>query len=240
MVLTADFHTHILPGIDDGCSTVEDSVELIRREQSQGIKTVMLTPHFYPQEMYPDVFLEKRLNAMNQLMDALADNTCLPQLIMGAEVYFCFGMSHWEQLKQLALGETNYILIEMPSQNWNDGMYEEIRSIHQNHGLTPIIAHVERYFYPFETRGILKQLSDLPVLLQSNCSFLMDKRTRHTALRLLKEQRIHLFGSDCHSSAWRPPSMITARDILLTNADKQTVSFLTEMENCVLQGKSAI
>lgn len=237
MVLSTDFHSHILPGIDDGCATVEDSVKLIRREWEQGVKTIMLTPHFYPHQMYPDVFLANRQNAMDQLNDALAGEVYLPQLIMGAEVHYSFGMSQWEQLKQLTLGNTSYILIEMPSQKWDERMYEELECIHRDHGLTPIIAHIERSFRPFNTREHLRRLSALPVLLQGNCSFLTEKRTRHIALRLVKEQKIHLFGSDCHGIDWRPPSMAAAREILIAKLDKQTHTFLEELENVVLRSK---
>ncbi len=234
MILTTDFHTHILPEVDDGSQSLADSIEMIRKEQADGIKTILLTPHFYPQQMFPASFLEKRQQAMDRLRSALSADTNVPQFILGAEVMFCPGMSQWDQLDALTLEKTQYILIEMPFDKWTDSTYAELNRIKEDRGLIPIIAHIERYLPNFATGRFLSRLSALPVLLQSNCEFLTDKRTQRKALSLIKAQRIHLIGSDCHSPTWRPPSMVQARDILINNADEQTLSFLKNTEKMVV------
>ena len=61
--MVTDFHSHILPGIDDGSQSVEESVELLQMEAAQGIRHVVATPHFYPQHDDLDRFLEKRDHA---------------------------------------------------------------------------------------------------------------------------------------------------------------------------------
>lgn len=236
MILTADFHTHILPGIDDGSRSIEESVQLIRQERTQGVKNILLTPHYHPQQMCPNDFLIKRKQAIDSITDALANDVDIPLLIMGAEVYFCPGMSQWEQLDQLTLGNTKHILIEMPAYKWTACIYDELASIYKKRGITPILAHIERYFTPLHTKKLLQRLNELPILLQINTSFLLDKRTQNTAIRLIQDRKVHLFGSDCHGITWRPPTISQARDVLLNHTDSQTQDFLSCMEHAVLQG----
>lgn len=235
MILTADFHTHILPGIDDGSRSVEESIQLICEERAQEVRNILLTPHYHPQQMCPDDFLKKRKQSIDLLTAALAKETNIPQLILGAEVYFSPGMHCWEQLDQLTLGSTKHILIEMPTYKWTDSIYNELTSIHEKRGITPILAHIERYFSPFHTQKMLQRLSDLPILLQINTSFLLNKGTQNTAIRLIKDKKVHLLGSDCHRISWRQPTMLQARNILLKHTDSQTQAFLSYMEHAVLQ-----
>lgn len=234
-VLTTDFHTHILPGVDDGSPSIEDSVKMLKQERQQGIMTVCLTPHFNAQLMYPKEFVANRNKAMQELCQALTDEKDLPKMILGAEVQFCTGMSQWEQLKQLSLGDTGYILIEMPHFIWTESVFQELERIYKEQGLIPIIAHFERYINPFTVKKTLRRLSDLPVLLQCNCNFFTEKRTRRAAFKLLKKQKIHLFGTDCHSIAWRPILMEKTRSLLLSHADPQAIALLTKIEEAVLK-----
>lgn len=234
-ILTIDFHTHILPDMDDGSNSVEESVAMLCKEHSDGVNTVLLTPHFHAQQMYPETFLKVRESALEQLRTALPKDQKLPELIAGAEVQYCPGMSQWEQLDSLAIGDIKYILIEMPFTKWSDNMYDELKHICYHRGLTPIIAHIERYLTRFNTKRTLNRLLSIPVLLQMNCEFLANKRTQRTALTLITEQKIHLIGSDCHSSTWRSPIMAQAREVLLSNADAQTLSFLEANERMVIQ-----
>lgn len=234
MILTTDFHTHILPGIDDGSQSLEESVEMIRKEQADGVDRIILTPHFYPQQMYPDAFIEKRQQAMDQLLGAFPADTDIPQLILGAEILFYPGISQWEQLNALTIGETKYILIEMPFRKWADSDYAELKLIHDERGLTPILAHIERYLPSVFVNKFINRITALPVLLQSNCDFITNKHTQHLALKLIRTKAIHLIGSDCHGSTWRSPTMAQAREILLNNMDKHVISYLSNTENLFL------
>ena len=233
MILTTDFHTHILPGIDDGCQSVQDSVKLIQCELKDGIENIFLTPHFYPQQMFPSSFLENRNQAMEQLLASFPSDAQLPNLILGAEVLYCPGMSQWEQLDSLTLGNSNYILIEMPFDRWSDNTFLELKRICKR-GLTPILAHIERSIPVLGAARFINCLHALPVLLQSNCEFFTDKRTQRTALKLLAEKKIHIIGSDCHRPNWRSPNMSQAKEIILNNIDHETRLHLKQSENLIL------
>lgn len=204
---TVDFHSHILPGIDDGSKSVEESLAMLRMAGEQGIECVVATPHFYPRYDSPKKFLARRAEAEAQLREALAQEPELPEVITGAEVYFFRGMSQSEFLSELTIGGKQCILIEMPPAPWPEDIYRELEAIWDKWGITPIIAHIDRYIGPFRTYGIPKRLSQLPVLVQANADFFLEKATVGMAVRMLKADQIQLLGSDCHNLTSRKPNL---------------------------------
>ena len=205
-----DFHTHILPGIDDGSHNVEESIALLRKEAEQGITHVVATPHFYPQYDTPERFLERRAEAEAILREEMSKHTGLPKLSVGAEVYFFNGISDSDAILPLTIDKKRCILIEMPLGPWPEKVYRELEDIYCKQNLLPVVAHVERYLGRFRTFGIPGRLAELPVLVQANAEFFLDKRTSAKALRMLKKDQIHLLGSDCHNLSSRSPNLMEA------------------------------
>lgn len=232
-----DFHTHILPDIDDGSSGVEESIEMIRSEMDQGVDTIFLTPHFCALNQYPEQFLARRSHAIELLSAALSKESTIPKLVFGAEVMYSRGMSKWDELPQLALGDTGYILIEMQGRKLPETVFNELASIYSERKLIPIIAHIERCFQPFHTRKLLNRLEKMPVLLQMNGSYITDRHTRKHALNLLKQRKVHLIGSDCHSSTWRKPAMDQVESILKDSLDDSTLQYLSFIGQKVVSGE---
>ena len=209
-----DFHTHILPKIDDGSKSTEESLAMLRAEWDHGVEEVILTPHFYPQTDDPHEFLERRQASFERLQEVMGDES-LPKLRLGAEVYFYHGMSNSEILKKFAISGTRCILVEMPSSPWTERMYMELADIYNKLDLIPIVAHIDRYIRPFHTYNIPKNLSLLPVLVQASGSFFTTKRTRRLAMKLLKDDKIHLLGSDAHNLTSRPPDLDRAKNVIV-------------------------
>ena len=205
--MVTDFHSHILPGIDDGSRSVEESIAMLQLEAQQGVTHVVATPHFYAHHDSPERFLARRDRAERKLREAMENYPGLPQLSIGAEIYFFSGISDSDILKQLTIDKKGCILLEMPVSPWSDSMLREVAAIPAKQGLTPIIAHVDRYIHPFRTHGIPERLENLPVYVQANASFFLHSATRGMALRMLKQNRIHLLGSDCHNLSTRPPNL---------------------------------
>lgn len=236
MINLTDFHTHILPGIDDGSASVEESLEMLQEEVKQGIHTVVLTPHFYPNHDSPERFFSKRQAALQDLQMAMSGKSGYPRLLVGAEVYFYQGMSDSAILKELAISGTDCILIEMPLPPWSERMMRELVQIREKQGLVPIIAHVDRYISPFHTYGIPSQLAQTPVLVQANGSFFTRRTTRSMALKLLKAHRIHLLGSDCHGIAHRSPSLGEAVRIIERHLGSDAIEHLHAIEHEMVTG----
>ena len=202
-----DFHSHILPGIDDGSRNVEESIALLRKEAEQGITHVIATPHFYPQHDTPERFLKRRNEAETVLREEMSKHTGLPKVSIGAEVYFFNGISDCDAILPLTIGKERCILIEMPMHHWTEKYYRELEDIYRKQGLLPIVAHVDRYLGGFGTNKILQQLAQMPVLVQANAEFFLNKHTAGKALRMLKRDQIHLLGSDCHNLTDRSPNL---------------------------------
>ena len=229
-----DFHSHILPGVDDGSRSVEESLEMLRAEARQGIGTVVATPHFYAHHDTPERFLRRRAAAWEMLQTAMAQEAGLPEVILGAEVYYFSGISDSDQLHRLTTGQKRYIMLEMSTVPWTQNMYQEMENIYTKHGITPIIAHIDRYISPLRHRQILDRLEDLPVLVQANSDFFLRPMTAPLALRMLKEKRIHLLGSDCHNCSTRKPELGRAIEKIEKHLGASALEHLRFFEETVL------
>ena len=234
MGVKVDFHTHILPGVDDGSKSVEQSIEMLLQEKQQGIETVVLTPHFYAQSDNPQRFLSRRQQAYEKLIAAAETIDGLPQLKLGAEVYYFNGISDWEGLCDLAIEGTNFVLVEMPFTKWNDRMYDELDGIYRKRGLVPIVAHIDRYINVFTANRVMNQLRELNLLVQANAEFFIDSKMRKLALKLLKNNDINIIGSDCHNLTDRAPNISAAQQIILSAVGEECIKQVNQTENKIL------
>lgn len=234
MTALTDFHSHILPGVDDGSASVEESIAMLRLLSQQGVNHVIATPHFYPNYDDPERFLRRRKDACALLLEEMKAHPGLPRITLGAEVLFFRGMSESELLPQLTIEKKRCILIEMPPPPWSDAMYGELEAVRKKQGLTPIIAHIDRYISPFRTHGIPKRLAQLPVLVQANAGFFLKPATASMALKLLKADQIQLLGSDCHNLISRPPEMGAAVRRVGEKLGQGTLDRIREYEHMIL------
>ena len=212
--MPVDFHSHILPGVDDGSDSVEKSVEMLCAAAEQNVTYMVATPHFYAHNNTPEDFILARTQAANRLEEATKGEKNLPRLILGAEVYYFPGISDAAALQDLTVGDRCFVLVEMPSTPWSEDMYRELEQIELKQGLIPVIAHIDRYLTFFNRGSILKRLSKMQVLIQANARFFHNPKTKKTALRMLKKGQIHLLGSDCHDIAHRRPDLGKAVQVI--------------------------
>ncbi len=232
-----DFHSHVLPGVDDGSSCVEESIAMLQEEARQGIRHVVATPHFYPHRDSPERFFERRDQAWELLQGAMEGIEGLPQIILGAEVRFYPGISDWDILSELTIGKSRYILIEMTLPPWNQRAWQELEDIYYKRGLTPIIAHVDRYIRPLCTYGIPQRLEELPVLVQANASFFCEGFASGMAMKMLKRQQIQLLGSDCHNMTTRKPNLADAVQRIRQRLGEEVLSDINACARQVISGE---
>ena len=232
--MITDFHSHILPGVDDGSQSVEESLALLRMEAEQGIHHIVATPHFYPRHDDLQRFLDRREEAESILREAMGIEQDFPRISLGAEVYFFSGISESDLLSQLTIDKKGYILLEMPQSPWSNQIYREVENIYVKQNITPIIAHVDRYIDLFRTHGIPERLAELPVLVQANASFFLRRRTMGMAMRMLRKGQIHLLGSDCHNLTNRPPRLGHAVEMISDRLGDQALEQIVRCADCVL------
>lgn len=225
--------------MDDGSKSREESLALLRMEAEQSVQYVALTPHFYADKESLSRFLERRDRAMQKLQEAMEGIDGLPRLLLGAEVRIFDGISNSDFLPELAIRGTKCILIEMPMPPWSDNLLKELEKIRYKHGLVPIMAHIDRYIAPFQTRGIPETFAGLPVLVQASGSFFTNRGTRNLALKLLRENYIHLLGSDCHNLKDRTPNLEDAVSIIEKKFGTTKILKINSLESRLLRGESA-
>ncbi|MGN1144653.1 MAG: CpsB/CapC family capsule biosynthesis tyrosine phosphatase [Anaerovoracaceae bacterium] len=233
ILLRTDFHTHILPQMDDGSSSAEESLAMLREEKRQGVESLVLTPHFYPAKMDPQQFLQRRERSWETLQSALAEPQA-PEMILGAEVHYFEGIARTDGLSDMHLGNSRFLLLEMPFTRWTDRMITDVIELHHRADTRVILAHMERYL-KFQHQDVWDTLRAQGILLQANASFFLDFRTRRKAVTLLKREYIHVLGSDCHNMDSRPPRMEEARNRIREAADRQLAEGLAGREQKLME-----
>lgn len=209
-----DFHSHVLPGMDDGSRSVEESIGMLHQMAVQGVNRVAATSHFYAFQESPESFLSRRAEAAVCLKEAMEREEGLPEIHLGAEVRYYEGMSRTEALHEMVIEGTRLLLLEMPFTAWNERMLYEVRELEDNLRCTVLIAHIERYLRFQRGQWFWHMLEEMHALIQSNASFFIGRLSRPRALRLLTADRIHLLGSDSHNLDTRPPNLGAACDII--------------------------
>lgn len=220
-----DLHTHILPGMDDGAKNVEESLALLCLEREQGVDTVVLTPHFYRNRENGAHFLARREKAAAKLSEALAAHPELPQVKLGAEVAWWPGLAECGELEELCIEGTKTLLVELPFSPWSEQMLGSIYDLMGRTGITPVIAHLERYLKiqrPELVRGVL----ELGVPVQVSGDVLLEFFKRGSVLKMLKAHEAHLIASDCHNTTSRVPNLGAALRVAEKKLGHEAVSKL--------------
>ena len=122
-----DFHSHILPGIDDGSTDMEMSRQMLELSASQGIKVILATPHFYADRVSLDHFLKYRDSSLNSIRH-FSENYGI-KILAGAEVAYFSGMSTANGLDRLTVSGTSLLLLEMPFRPWTGDDIREVRNL---------------------------------------------------------------------------------------------------------------
>lgn len=223
--MMVDFHTHILPGIDDGSKSAKQSVEMLRMEASQGVTDVVLTSHFYAGQNNIQQFLKARAKSLEQLKACWESK--LPRIHLGAEVQYFEGISVSDDIVDLRIADTKLLLLEMPFSRWSDRMIQDILLLNQRKDIHILLAHIDRYI-GFQDPDIWPYLADHGVLMQANTSFFQGFFSRRRAAKMVQQGLIHVLGTDCHSLNNRSPDWSFVPDKILQQINQ--VSYLQDAQ----------
>ncbi len=190
-----DFHSHVLPGIDDGAKNIEESVEILDMMAKSGVEILFCTPHFYPHKQSLESFLKKRQEAYEKLLPYIKPEH--PKLRLGAEVLLSKHLEK-EELDLLKLQNTDYVLIEMPYVHFSGSMYESLYELADTSGVKVIVAHIERYLANNSLSEIEELFAEENALGQINCTSLRKFSVRRKCVKLIKNGYVHALGSDYH------------------------------------------
>ncbi len=210
-----DIHCHILPEVDDGASSMEESLNMLRMEFADGVQNIILTPH-YRKEMFetPEEKMEQQFQALRE-----AAKQILPELhlYLGCEVHTSMDMLEvFQYRKHLTLAGSSFVLTEFGGRDTKAYIKERCYSLLSN-GYQPILAHVERYSCMMDDPGLVNGLRQMGCMIQVNAESILGKggwAVKRFCRKLMQEDLLDFVGSDAHGTTRRIPQMGTCADYI--------------------------
>ena len=236
-----DFHTHILPGIDDGSRDIDMTEKMLRMEQSMGVSHIYATPHFYAHRRSIESFLERRDRALSKVRALPGYGDSLPAVTPGAEVYYFSGIGRAGQLESLCIEGTDILLLELPFAQWHSDIAKDVNDLINRRGLRIVLAHLERYEAFQKERHVWERLLEMPLTIQLNCEDIIDagsifrRNNRHkTCLELLSRHDNVIIGSDCHNLTDRKPNLADGRAAIEKRCSAERIAQMDEYTRVLL------
>ena len=230
-----DMHCHILPGVDDGSKDVETSVKMLRRLALQGAETVVLTPHYYSDSISLADFTAGRDAAFARLQAAVPPDS--PRLLLGAEVYVSRYLMNNADLTPICITGTRCALLEHSfSDDFGTETLDRITALTCDHGIRPILAHIERYKALMDHPALIDELRDMGCATQVNISSFAHASfgVRRKLLKYLDSGRIDLIGSDCHNLGSRPPDYADGAAVIVKKFGDSALQALIQNAHTLL------
>lgn len=195
-----DIHTHILPGIDDGSKSWEESIKLLSELESAGVTELVLTPHYIEDTKYT-CNVEKKEKLLKELLSKMKSENINIKLYLGNEIYFSENLLKLLKNKEISgINNSKYLLIELPVLNMPNNVKNVFSELIYS-GYKVILAHPERYYYVMDDLTLIEDLLRMGVIMQGDYLSLFGKYgtgAKKTLKKLLKKDYISLLASDTH------------------------------------------
>lgn len=195
-----DLHCHLLPGIDDGSKSLDESISLLKEMSNQGVKEIILTPHYIEDSKYSCNNTDKK-KLYTELVKRVKKEKIDVTLYLGNEVFFTSNFVDLLKKKEIeTLNNNKYLLFEFPMHEHYKSSQESLLKL-ISRGYVPVLAHPERYKRFLENPDIAEEYLRMGVLLQGNFPSLFGKYGRGPKKLLkyyIKRGWISFLGSDTH------------------------------------------
>lgn len=230
-----DFHTHILPDMDDGARDIQESLDMLSCAEQCGAETVVFTPHVSSGADFHE-FIKKRKIRADRLTRAIKKEwfPC-PEVLLGAEVSLDGSLAERDGVSVLCVEGTDLLLLELPYTSWNSWYNNEIYNLMSKHNVTPVMAHIERYLKSPKDIPKLSSLVSFGVKFQVNAGSFMSFRGRKIIRALAAEGLISFIGSDCHNMSGRSPDITKAIKAFKRKFGEEFVDFLYDKSADMLE-----
>lgn len=237
-----DLHCHILPGIDDGAPTIEASLKMAQKALSEGIHTIVATPHHQN-----GTYINEKsdiLQRVEELNERLIQER-IPLTILPGQETRIYGemLQDYQNGKILTLNSTNkYVFVELPSSQvprFTERLLYDI----QAEGLTPIIVHPERNSRLIEDPDILYNLVNKGAMTQVTASSLtgrFGKKIKKFSMDLIHANLTHVIASDAHNTSGRSFHMQEANDLISTEYGIDMLYLFQENAEAIVNGRACL
>jgi protein-tyrosine phosphatase len=233
-----DIHSHILPGVDDGAQTVEDTINMAKLAVEEGITKIIATPHQNGKYINKKQDILERVVELNRLLQR--EN--IPLEVLPGQETRIYGelLEDFEKGDILTLNQTNYLFIELPSGHvprYTEKLLFDV----QLRGLTPIIVHPERNAEIMASPDILLNLVKKGSLTQITAGSLtghFGKKIQKFTNQLIEAQLTHLIASDVHNTSTRSFRFRESISLLEKEFGSQAVYYFQENAELLIQGQA--
>ncbi len=208
-----DAHCHVLPEVDDGAQSMNETRQMLQMAYDEGIRYIIATPHHHPRRGKASPRqLRRQLKLVREEAEKISEKL---RVYLGTEVYF--GQDVPDKLKEekiLTMNRTRYVLVEFSPIDSFDYICQGIQQI-QMKGFEVILAHIERYRSMREDIGRAEHLADMGVRIQVNAGSITGQsgwKIKRYIKQLMDRDLVFCVGTDAHDPKSRPPQMKKAAE----------------------------
>ena len=206
-----DIHCHILPEVDDGSRSLNESIEMAMIAKEQGITKIVNTSHYHPDFRYKKG--EELLKELEDFNNVLKENMIDIEVLIGNEIYYTKDLiKEIDELDFYTLNNSRYILIELPPTNFPKDLCNIVYELKEKNYI-PVFAHVERYREVQENPELIYEVINAGAIIQVNSHSILGKSGKElqkVCNTLLNRNMVHVVGTDAHSSKRRTPIFLDA------------------------------
>ncbi len=222
-----DIHCHILPEVDDGSRSLNESIEMALIAKEQGIKKIVNTSHYHPDFRYKKG--EELLKELEDFNNVLKENMIDIEVLIGNEIYYTKDLiKEIDELDFYTLNNSRYILIELPPTNFPTDLCNIVYELKEKNYI-PVFAHVERYREVQENPELIYDIINAGAIIQINSHSILGKsgkELQRTCDTLISRNMVHVVGTDAHRSKRRTPIFLDAYQYVLEKYSKEVADNL--------------
>ena len=236
-----DIHCHILPEVDDGSRSLNESIEMAMIAKEQGITKIVNTSHYNPDFRYKKG--EELLKELEDFNNVLKENMIDIEVLIGNEIYYTKDLiKEIDELDFYTLNNSRYILIELPPTNFPKDLCNIVYELKEKNYI-PVFAHVERYREVQENPELIYEVINAGAIIQVNSHSILGKSGKElqkVCNTLLNRNMVHVVGTDAHSSKRRTPIFLDAYKYVSEKYSKEMADDLFIKNNNAIINNEAL
>ena len=221
-----DCHCHILPGLDDGARSLKETEKLLQKEFSEGVRTIIATPHFRPSRWKKNA--DQTNTALRQTRNVAKKINPYLRVYLWNEAYWEDGLMYYLKKGDCITAGDGYVLIENRPDCNEAALYRMAELLNANNYI-PVFAHIERYQVVRRKKEIVDNLKNVGAWIQVNSTSISGKNGFLTEIfcrKLLKDRKIDLIGTDSHRVDFRPPEFRKCADYIKKSTSRAYFNML--------------
>ena len=223
-----DFHSHIIPNVDDGSKSVEETFDMLKEAKQVGFTSVISTSHYIENAYESNA--EEREVWIKALSDGLKKQNIDLSLYLGNEIYFTENIIKLlEDEKATSINKTNYVLFEFPLNTKPMNIYDVVYDM-IGYKIVPVLAHPERYQFVQKEPELIYDLIQAGVLMQANYTSVLGRYGEKAELivkKFFENNMVHFLGSDVHKPKTIYPKIPEALQEIKSIIGEQKLEELT-------------